>query len=90
MDCIVDDQLEKQGKIVPGSKLPIVPSVELEKRSIDLCLLGVNTECEDKVIAKHPGYVKRGGKFVSVLPPSDRLPEFWKEYIVDSGAIVKC
>ncbi|MDO8488680.1 MAG: class I SAM-dependent methyltransferase, partial [Candidatus Omnitrophota bacterium] len=54
IEFVLDDQVEKQGKFLPGSKLPIVPGAFLEQRKIDLCLLGVNYECEEKVIAKHP------------------------------------
>lgn len=79
IEFIVDDQPEKQGKYMPGSKLPILPGKALEEHSIDLCLLAVNKECEDKVIAKHPEFLKKGGSFVSVLPPSDRLPPFWSK-----------
>jgi SAM-dependent methyltransferase len=81
IECVVDDQAEKQGLCLPGSKLQIVPSSALNKRAIDLCLLAVNTECEEMVMAKHSEYLDRGGVFVSVLPPSDRLPGFWKSLI---------
>lgn len=80
IEFIVDDQPEKQGKFMPGSKLPIRPASALYEHSIDLCLLGVNFECEDKVIAKHPKFLEKGGTFVSVLPPSHRLPDFWKKF----------
>lgn len=80
IEFIVDDQPEKQGKYMPGSKLPILPSTALEEHFIDLCLLAVNSECEDKVIAKHPDFIKRGGSFFSVLPPSDNLPYFWNNF----------
>lgn len=79
IDFVLDDQPEKQGKFMPGSKLPILPGNTLEEQPVDLCLLGVNAECEDKVIAKHSDFVKRGGTFVSILPPSKYLPDFWKE-----------
>ncbi len=81
IEFIVDDQLEKQGKYMPGSRLPILPSDELEKHSIDLCLLAVNTECEDRVINKHAAFRKKDGTFVSVLPPSNRLPSFWNSML---------
>lgn len=77
IEFIVDDQPEKQGKYMPGSKLPILPAEALEEHSIDLCLLAVNAESEDRVIAKNAGFQKKGGCFVSVLPPSNRLPVFW-------------
>ena len=84
IEFIADDQPQKQGKYMPGSKLAILPSDELNKKNIDLCLLAVNTECEDKVIVKHEDFQKRGGKFISVLPPSGKLPAFWKQLLSSS------
>lgn len=79
VECFFDDQLEKQGKYMPGARLLVRPGYELADSSIDLCLLAVNAENEDKVIGKHSAYLARGGHFVSVHPPSERLPEFWKK-----------
>jgi 2-polyprenyl-3-methyl-5-hydroxy-6-metoxy-1,4-benzoquinol methylase len=79
IDMIVDDQLEKQNKFMPGGRLPIFPSESLYSLDIDICLLGVNTENEDKVISKHLEWVLNGGVFWSVLPPSDRLLPPWQQ-----------
>ncbi len=78
IDVIVDDQLEKQNKFMPGGKLPIEPSSALYSRGIDICLLAVNTENEEKVIGKHATWVQNGGLFWSLLPPSDRLLPVWQ------------
>lgn len=77
LEFVVDDQSEKQGKYMPGSRLLILPSTAIQENSITLCLLAVNAECENKVIAKHQEFIRKGGQFVSVLPPSGRLPAFW-------------
>ena len=77
IEFIVDDQPEKQNKYMPGSHLPILPSSALVEESIDLCLLAVNAENEENVIAKHHIYQNNGGQFVSVHPPSNLLPDFW-------------
>ena len=78
IDLIVDDQPEKQNKFMPGGKIPIVPSDALSSESIDICLLGVNTENEDKVISKHDHWVCNGGVFWSLLPPSSCLLPVWE------------
>ncbi|MCK5230044.1 MAG: methyltransferase domain-containing protein [Desulfobulbaceae bacterium] len=78
IDFVVDDQAEKQNKFMPGSHLPICPGNALERDSVNLCLLAVNEENEEKVIANHQKYVARGGEFVSIHPPSGLLPPFWK------------
>lgn len=74
----VDDQPEKQGKFMPGARLAVRPSKALLQEDVGLCLLAVNAENEEKVIARHAEFVRRGGRFVSVHPPSPRLPAFWK------------
>jgi len=77
IDVILDDQPEKQNKFMPGGKLPIKPSCSLYSLNIGICLLGVNTENEEKVMAKHDAWIKNGGIFWSILPPSDMLLPLW-------------
>jgi len=79
IDCFVDDQLEKQGLFMPGSHLPIFPSSKLYLAGITLCLLAVNTENEDRVLAKHKKWIEDGGRFYSIYPPSDRLLPIWEK-----------
>jgi len=62
---------------MPGSGLPIIPSEALHEESVDLCLLAVNAEIEEKVIARHPDFSKNGGIFLSILPPSPRILPIW-------------
>ena len=78
IDVIVDDQQEKQYKYMPGGRLPIMPSDVLYSQGIDICLLAVNTENEDKVTGKHAKWVQNGGTFWSVLPPSELLLPVWQ------------
>ena len=77
IEYVADDQPEKQNLFMPGSKLPIVASDRMQSDDVDLCLLTVNAESEDAVMAKQVEYTRRGGGFTSVLPPSNRLPLFW-------------
>ena len=76
---VLDDQPEKQGKYLPGSHLPIVPGELLEEDPVDLCLLAVNAENEEKVMSKHREYSKNGGRFASVHPPSSQLLPIWRD-----------
>jgi len=77
IEFIVDDQPEKQGKYMAGSRLPVLPGETLETHLVDLCLLAVNAENEEKLIARHRTYEEKGGRFASMLPPSNRLLPFW-------------
>ena len=79
IDVIVDDQPEKQNRFMPGGRIPIISSEALYSLGIDICLLGVNAENEDKVIVKHTEWVRNGGIFWAVLPPSDRLLPVWHQ-----------
>ncbi len=79
VDLLVDDQPEKQGKFMPGSRLAVTPGDALDESALDLCLLSVNAENEDTVIERHSSFGAGGGEFVSINPPSPRLPGFWKE-----------
>jgi hypothetical protein len=78
LECVLDDQVEKQGKFMPGSRLPVLAGDALGGEGIDLCLLAVNAENESAVIARRTDFVAGGGEFASFHPPSPRLPAFWK------------
>ena len=69
---VADDTPQKQGKLLPGSKLPIVPSSELVKQPITLCLLALSIGNEDSVIGKNRKFVENGGRFRSIFRASPR------------------
>jgi len=70
---VVDDNPNKQGLFMPGSRLPIKPSSALLDGTVSLCLLSVNPEIEQKVVDKNQAFVSRGGKFASIFPASPRF-----------------
>ena len=69
---LVDDDINKQGLFMPGTRLPICSSSALLERDIELCLLGINPDIEEKIIANHSGFRDRGGVFQSIYPNSKR------------------
>lgn len=73
-DRVVDDQPEKQGLYMPGSRFKIESSAALRDAPGD-CFLAVNAENEERVIAQHAGFVEKGGLFFSVNAPSPRLKD---------------
>ena len=85
IDFALDDQPERQGMFMPGSKLPIRPGTSLAESERPLvCLLAVNNENDDKVTAKARSLSDRPAIFVSLCGPKDiwaelerleRLPE---------------
>jgi hypothetical protein len=72
IDFVADDTPEKQGKFLPGARLPILPSAQLVERGVALCLLALSINNEDKVIARNAGFTARGGEFRSVFRSSPR------------------
>lgn len=81
LDFAVDDQPEKQGLFLPGSRLEIRPSAALIEDGIQVCLLAVNSENEERVIQRNQSFVDRGGPFLSLHPPSSRLIEPWRAMV---------
>ena len=70
IEFVADDNPNKQGLFMPGSRLPILPSSELVERDIDLCLMTVRPEIEEAVAAKNAAFTARGGRLASVFPDS--------------------
>lgn len=67
---VIDDNPNKLGRFMPGSKLPIVGSRCLDSGDVDLCLLTLNPESEQKVLKAKADYLSRGGKFRSIFSAS--------------------
>ena len=72
VDSVIDDNARKRELLMPGSRLPIRGSAELTERPIDLCLLSLNPESEQKVLAQNQAYLDRGGHFLSIFASSAR------------------
>lgn len=72
VDFVADDTPMKQGKFLPGARLPILPSGELVSRGIRLCLLALSINNENAVIGRNSAFVKGGGEFRSIFRTSPR------------------
>ena len=70
IDFAIDDNHKKKGFYMPGSKLPIYSSDALIQKKINLCLLGLSSESEKKIINKYKSFEKNGGIFASIYPTS--------------------
>ncbi len=70
IDFAVDDNQNKRGFYMPGSKLPIYNSQSLIENKTNLCLLGLSSESEKKIVNKLQGFEERGGVFASIYPTS--------------------
>ena len=70
IECILDDDPNRQGLFMPGSRLPIRSSITLLDQEIRLCLLSLNPMNEESVIDRQQKFVEQGGEFKSIFPAS--------------------
>lgn len=70
IDFVVDDDPNKCGRYLPGSRLPVCGSEALYVRPARLCLLSVSPESEGKVQQRHRRFLDLGGRFASIVPGS--------------------
>jgi SAM-dependent methyltransferase len=67
IDFVVDRNTHKQGKYLPGIRIPILdPAVLLERQPDYLLLLAWNLKSE--IMTQQAEYARRGGKFIVPVP----------------------
>jgi SAM-dependent methyltransferase len=67
IDYVVDRNPFKQGKLLPGVRIPIIdPSALIERRPDYLLLLAWNFR--DEIVRQQSEYVKAGGRFIIPVP----------------------
>jgi SAM-dependent methyltransferase len=71
LHSVIDDNPNKIGRFMPGSKVRIINSRCLDSGEVDLCLLTLNPESTQKVIKAKAGYLSQGGKFRSIFSASE-------------------
>ncbi|MAE43034.1 hypothetical protein CMO93_04635 [Candidatus Woesearchaeota archaeon] len=71
LNCFVDDNINKRGMYMPGSKLEIRGLSILSEGDIHLCIFSLNPEIEEKIISKNDN-LKGSVDFLSFCPKSQR------------------
>jgi len=70
LNCVIDDNPSKKNLFLPGSRLPIINSNCLDEGKVNLCLLTLNPESEQKVLRAKSDYLNHGGRFRSIFSAS--------------------
>ena len=70
IDFVADDNPNKQGLYMPGSRAPILPSAQLAGRGVPLCLMTVRPEIEEAVAGRNQAFTAGGGRLASIFPGS--------------------
>jgi hypothetical protein len=64
---VADRNPEKQGKLLPGVRIPVATPETLARERPDYCLLFA-WNLADEIVAQQAEYVHRGGRFVAPVP----------------------
>ena len=74
LDYIIDNTPFKQGRLAPGSLIPVVPPERLLEDQPDFALL-LAWNFSEEIIGRETEYQKRGGRFIIPIP-EPRIVEF--------------
>jgi len=67
VDYVIDDNPNKIGRFMPGSKIPIIGSVNIIKKDINICISTLSPESEKIVFKKMKYFIDNGGKFIKAF-----------------------
>ncbi|MEM9014900.1 MAG: class I SAM-dependent methyltransferase [Pseudomonadota bacterium] len=67
LDFVVDRNTHKQGKYMPGGKLPVLPPEALVERKPDYALM-LAWNFADEIMRQQTAYREQGGKFIIPVP----------------------
>ena len=67
LDFVADKNVHKQGRLMPGQRIPIVAAEEIAARRPDYVLL-LPWNLESEILAQEQAYRDAGGKFIIPVP----------------------
>ncbi len=67
LDSVADKNVHKQGRLMPGQKIPIVAAEQIAARKPDYVLL-LPWNLESEILAQEQAYRDGGGKFIIPVP----------------------
>jgi methylation protein EvaC len=73
LDYITDESPTRQGKVTPGTHIPIVPPEIFRREKPDFALMLAWSYMKE-ILEKEKDYVEKGGRFVVPLPMPKIIP----------------
>ena len=73
VDFVLDDNIDKNGMLLPGTAIPIVSPEEFSQRNVELLLLAVNPHVCETIVKRLQGCLQTKFKWYSIFPRSDRF-----------------
>jgi len=67
IEFVVDRNVHKHGKWVPGSRIPILAAEELQARMPDYAVI-LPWNFKDEIMSQQAGFVEKGGRFIVPIP----------------------
>ena len=67
LEFVVDRSPVKQGKFIPGARVPIWPTADLLTEAPDFTVL-FTWNLADEIVEQQAEYRRRGGRFIRPLP----------------------
>ena len=79
VECFIDDVVEKQKLLIPGSYLPIYSSSYLKNNKVSTCIISVSQENEELVFNKIKSVLDKTANIFSIFPDSPISLPIYKE-----------
>jgi hypothetical protein len=71
---VADKNPAKQGRWIPGVRIPVEPAEALEQRRPPFCVI-FPWNIAEEVMAQQGAYARRGGRFVIPIPAPRLVPD---------------
>ena len=68
LDFVTDTTILKQGKLTPGTKIPIISPKDKPKNYKNMIALLLAWNYKDAIIKNEKNFIKNGGRFLIPIP----------------------
>lgn len=71
IDCVIDDDITRQGTWLPGSGLPVLSAAALIERGIGCCIALLNPDVATRLRSREAAYAAQGGQLLTLADVTD-------------------